>query len=299
MDKWLDLFCGAGGFSCGFLDKNNQFIGVDMWDIALETYRNNIHGETIQADMMQLDLTTIGKIDGLIGSPPCQPHSTANKHATHDTTLIKRYLEIRDALKPRWWVMEEVPGAAKYGLIEKGYIHFFKACDFGLPHVRNRLFAGNYPVPKKHPYKAFMIMTPKTMGMNKPGVPRPVWDRTNALITGMIKTPIAAMRGYYHGPDDKENIIRTATGLFPTICANSGNHVGSFQTVNNAKQAGLRTSINDIITPAFCAKIMGFPDDYAFSGNKTQQYKQIGNAVCPPVARAIWNAITTTTMRLF
>lgn len=38
-------------------------------------------------------------------------------------------------------------------------------------------------------------------------------------------------------------------------------------------------------------RIMGFPDDYIFLGNKGEQARQIGNAVCPPVARAIAEAI--------
>ena len=149
--KVLDLFCGAGGFSCGFLSKGNSFIGVDTWPIALETYRNNIKGEAIEVNVMDFDPTTVGRIDALIGSPPCQPYSTANRFGDHDPTLIKRYLEIRDISKPKWWVMEEVPGAAKTGLIPEEYVKYLKACDFGLPHVRNRLYAGNYPEPKKRP----------------------------------------------------------------------------------------------------------------------------------------------------
>jgi len=36
---------------------------------------------------------------------------------------------------------------------------------------------------------------------------------------------------------------------------------------------------------------MGFPEDYEFVGPKRYKYKQIGNAVCPPVSRAIAEAI--------
>lgn len=40
-----------------------------------------------------------------------------------------------------------------------------------------------------------------------------------------------------------------------------------------------------------CRKEMGFPDDYLFFGTKKEQYIQIGNSVCPPVAKAIAEAI--------
>lgn len=41
------------------------------------------------------------------------------------------------------------------------------------------------------------------------------------------------------------------------------------------------------VTVAEAAALQGFPVDYPWQGPKTIQYQQIGNAVCPPVARAI------------
>jgi len=41
------------------------------------------------------------------------------------------------------------------------------------------------------------------------------------------------------------------------------------------------------LMPLEAALLQGFPPDYRWLGNKTAQYRQIGNAVCPPVARAI------------
>ena len=42
--KILDLFCGAGGFSCGIdsLDDFDTVIGVDFDSNVLETFKNNI-----------------------------------------------------------------------------------------------------------------------------------------------------------------------------------------------------------------------------------------------------------------
>ena len=39
------------------------------------------------------------------------------------------------------------------------------------------------------------------------------------------------------------------------------------------------------------ARLMGFPDSYQFHGNETDQYRQIGNAVCPPLAKWIGQEI--------
>lgn len=45
------------------------------------------------------------------------------------------------------------------------------------------------------------------------------------------------------------------------------------------------------LTCRMVARIQGFPDDWIFTGSKTAQYRQIGNAFPPPVAKAIGEAI--------
>jgi DNA (cytosine-5)-methyltransferase 1 len=39
------------------------------------------------------------------------------------------------------------------------------------------------------------------------------------------------------------------------------------------------------------AAVQGFPASWRFAGRKTAQYRQIGNAFPPPVARAVGNSI--------
>jgi len=309
--KILDLFCGAGGFSCGFLDKGNTFIGVDNWEVALETYKNNIKGEIIKTDIMLLDLSTVGKVDILVGSPPCQPHSTANRFKDNDPKHIQKYLDVVNELKPRWWVMEEVPGAVKTGLISKHLQRFIKASDVGLPHVRNRLFAGNYPDIVKKQYNgekwfsddkkhsSAVIPTPQTNGIQFFGYERDRGYPAAENLKKMIKTPIAQMRGYYHGKEDKERMTVKLNQLLPTITAGAGCHCAvagdQFKLIEAAKSLlespDEPRSFGEIVTVDFCAWVMGFPEWYKFSGKKSEQFKQIGNAVCPPVSRAIWNAI--------
>lgn len=87
----VDLFCGAGGLSKGFLDAGyNVVLGVDYDESALKTFQNN-HGT---ATAMKLDLynhdnitcivdflkdNNIENLDVLVGGPPCQGFSYAGK----------------------------------------------------------------------------------------------------------------------------------------------------------------------------------------------------------------------------
>ncbi|MHA1892091.1 MAG: DNA cytosine methyltransferase [Promethearchaeota archaeon] len=261
--KILDLFCGAGGFSLGFADKRNKIIGIDAWQLALDTYEHNLHSkfktcETVNADINDLDAgdlaSVLETIDILIGSPPCQEHSITNRFRSHDSTLIEKYLEIKEILKPRIWIMENVPMAAQIleNLnVSKAFIRFLKAIDFGLPHVRRRLFAGNYPKPTKIKNYQFII----------------------------LPTPVAAFRGYGHGKEQRAIILEKCYQFtkenYPFLIDDDYD----------------KNVYSQVISPTFYKLIMGFPAWYEFLGNKTDQYRQIGNAVCPAVSRAIYNAI--------
>jgi DNA (cytosine-5)-methyltransferase 1 len=163
----LDLFCGAGGLSKGFLDAGYEVeLGVDVDKSALKTFEKNHQG----ASVLNIDLSVsenvdiisdyfISKnlnIDVLVGGPPCQGFSLAGPRDKNDkrNKLYYAMVEVARRLKPKAIVFENVPGILNlYGgkaakRISKdfediGYSIFSKILygpEFGLPQKRKRVF---------------------------------------------------------------------------------------------------------------------------------------------------------------
>jgi DNA (cytosine-5)-methyltransferase 1 len=163
----IDLFCGAGGLSKGFLDAGYKIlVGVDFDDAALKTFVNN-HG---QARAVKLDLNNhdnieilvdivneIGEsIDVLVGGPPCQGFSLAGKREEEDerNSLYLAMVKTASILKPKVVVLENVPGMltlydgkAKQRILqdfeELGYkmnVKVMYAAEYGVPQIRKRAF---------------------------------------------------------------------------------------------------------------------------------------------------------------
>jgi DNA (cytosine-5)-methyltransferase 1 len=45
------------------------------------------------------------------------------------------------------------------------------------------------------------------------------------------------------------------------------------------------------LTEVECAALQGFPEDYPFAGSRTSQYRQVGNAVPPPLAEVVCRSV--------
>ena len=124
--RLVDLFCGAGGFSLGFIREGCRVIFAnDIDDLCIETYTYN-HPEVSEDDVICGDIRKIvdsiedyidEDADIVIGGPPCQGFSSANKHhrVIHDprNELYKYYIKAIEKLAPKIVVMENVRGMLK------------------------------------------------------------------------------------------------------------------------------------------------------------------------------------------
>lgn len=119
MYKVLDLFAGAGGLSLGFLQTKQCEIPVAVENnrYARETYKRNHEGAEILGDIRDISdydefQRDYGKFDVVIGGPPCQGFSNANRQNSHivnqNNRLVKKYVEFIVNLQPKAFVMENV-----------------------------------------------------------------------------------------------------------------------------------------------------------------------------------------------
>lgn len=164
--KMIDLFCGAGGLSLGF--TQNGFItslANDIEACCVDTYAHN-HPDTPRENIVLGDINdVIADIDSLmrfkdvdvvIGGPPCQGFSMANRQRLIDdprNKLYKSYVKVLTIVRPKFFVMENVKGmlsAATQVLEDFQRIGYSVSCrvlnakDFGVPQNRERLiFIGN------------------------------------------------------------------------------------------------------------------------------------------------------------
>lgn len=160
--KIIDLFAGVGGLSLGFEQMGFEVVFANEYDSSIaESYVYN-HPNT---EMLVADITTIdfdmffnrfsGKIDVVVGGPPCQGFSQKGQRKTiHDERnfLFKYYVKLVEMVRPKYFIMENVPNllTAERGYFKKeindlfnkiGYqlnMGVLNAADYGIPQNRRR-----------------------------------------------------------------------------------------------------------------------------------------------------------------
>lgn len=170
----IDLFAGAGGLSLGLEQAGFDVLACVEYDpVHCAVHEFNFpRTEVLCADASQLGPERLyraaevgaikhgrndwdGEIDVIVGGPPCQGFSTIGKRLIDDTRnrLVFDFFRLVSTLRPKYFVMENVPGMAAGGhsAILSRFIAEFEAmgyavsseilntADYGVPQLRRRL----------------------------------------------------------------------------------------------------------------------------------------------------------------
>ena len=156
--KIIDLFCGAGGMTLGFVDPRfcggfTPVLAVDSDKPSIDTHAANFSGDTVHGsvEVWLADRPTVPKADVVIGGPPCQGFSLLNKNRHGDArrALWEPYLDIVAQSEAKMFVMENVSELYKSPELrqiedradEIGFTimaDVSNAADYGVPQTRKR-----------------------------------------------------------------------------------------------------------------------------------------------------------------
>ncbi len=304
---FADLFAGIGGFRLALEGAGGRCVFSSEWDkYSQQTYFANFQ-ELPAGDITQIPEESIPDFDLLTAGFPCQPFSTIGKREgfEHPTqgTLFYDVVRIVKHKQPKAFILENVEGLVshdggrtlstiintlacsvngQYLLADPenlGYHIFWKVLDaanYGVPQFRKRIFivgisSSEYPhipafeFPKPHKEKAYIGKYVETHlegyeiseHLQKTYIYK-LDDGRPEIIDPSSRVQVKTLVATYHK-------IQRLTGTF----------------VRDGK-TGLR-----LLSENECKAIMGFDPNFKIPVSRTQMYRQFGNSIAVPVARAV------------
>ncbi|MFX0207929.1 MAG: DNA cytosine methyltransferase [Candidatus Hodarchaeota archaeon] len=310
----LDLFCGAGGFACGFLQANprNQVVlAIDNDFQALQTYRANITAQVYKKNIQEVHACEILKLlddqtpDIIISSPPCESFSVANPNRQRSAynqlyadkigRLILDTIRIIIDLEPKVFLIENVPQLAstemkslilhefsrsKYRSIN---FNLLNAENLGVPSQRKRVFISNLELKSSNTTSSVSV-NDAFQSLPKPSVEminHELIPLSHKIARRISKTPPGGAIVYFKGSHRGtfRNFIRLqANQPSPTVMGKS-----RFIHPYDPRLCTVREH----------ARLMSYSDNFQFYGSIDSQYNQVGESVPPLMAKVVAQQVLT------
>jgi DNA (cytosine-5)-methyltransferase 1 len=300
--RFIDLFCGIGGFRIAFEKCGARCVFSSDWDkYSQQTYETNF-GERPHGDLRTVTDAEVPAHDILCGGFPCQPFSLAGvskkislgrAHGFDDERQGNLFFEIARILhhhRPAAFVLENVKNLAShdkgrtfeviYNTLteELGYTVHHKIIDAKpwLPQHRERIFLigfreptpFEFPVPPKCGPPLSSILDP--CPLDKYTLSDKLWQ----YLQDYAAKHAAAGNGFGCS-------VFQGTDVARTLSARYGKD-GSEILISQGEGRNPRR-----LTPRECARLMGYPESYKIEVSDSQAYRQFGNSVAVPVVTAL------------
>lgn len=312
----IDLFSGPGGLSLGFRRAGFRVLAnVEINRDAMDTYATHdsesIH---LNEDVRGISFSQFrGKVDVVIGGPPCQPFSVGGlqKGKSDKRDMVPEFVRALEEIQPEAFLMENVPGL----LFKKARTYFdnvlvrlsdcgyqlnwsvLNSADYGVPQKRKRLIVvGTKNSQLKFPSPSHGCGTdnPHLKALDVLGED-PIGESPNCPVK-FAKYPDLRPNPYaghiYNGggrpidPDGPCHTILASSGGYKTHWIDTANIAPEYHA---HLQAGGKPWDGEVpgarrLSVEECAIIQTFPTGMLFSGKRSSQYTQVGDAVPPDLA---------------
>lgn len=325
--RTLSLFSGAGGLDIGFSDAGFEIVeSVEVEEEFCKTLEQNSgEGKIFPKskvnciDIRKYSGKHLGKIDFIIGGPPCQTFSAAGRRSngvlgTTDErgTLFEEYVRLLEELSPKGFLFENVYGiiGARGGedwkgilqaFSEVGYRLYFRildAADYGVPQHRERLIIiglqeGEFAFPKPtHGPDSSEKLEFYTAGDALSGIKSKEEAESNRLSGKyahlLDEIPPGLNYSFFTEEMGHPRPIFAWRSKFSDFLykADPMTPVRTIKASGGAYTGPLHWE-NRFFYYEEYKRLQTFPDDYAINGTKKIAVKQIGNSVPPQLARIL------------
>jgi len=319
---YIDLFCGAGGFSLGFIKEGfKNIFSVDIEKSFCQTYKKNFPNHClIQEDISKLSKEDILKlvknseVDVIIGGPPCQGFSIAGNIGRKfiddpRNRLFKEFVRVVDIVRPKYFVMENVArlythnkNKTRLEIIEDfqklGYsveCKILNSADYGVAQIRKRvIFIGSkvrknilFPFPIVETYKNVKEAIddlPKLNSGESSSIPNhKAMKHTDQMLEKMKFVKDGGDR------NDIPKYLRPKSGDIRKYIRYDSKKPAI--TITGDMRKVFHYEQNRALSVRELARLQSFPDDFIFEGSSISAQQQVGNAVPPLMAQAIAKTI--------
>lgn len=310
--RFIDLFCGIGGFRLAFERAGAKCVFSSDWDkFSRQTYAANF-GEVPADDINDVDIAKIPRFDILCAGFPCQPFSIAGvskknslgkKHGFEDERQGNLFFSIAAILEhhnPRAFVLENVKHlkrhdkgrtfAVIYDTLQNrlGYDVKVKVIDAQsvVPQHRERVFLVGFKPSRSFEFPDFPAKGPRLGSILEPRVPDRyiLTDHLWNYLQEYARKHQAAGNGFGFGLCTRKSVARTLSARYYKD--------GSEILISRGSGKNPRR-----LTPRECATLMGYPRDFKIPVSDTQAYRQFGNSVVVPVVERIAKAVVRSLKR--
>jgi DNA (cytosine-5)-methyltransferase 1 len=294
--RTLDLFCGCGGMGTGLKQAGLDIVaGIDIWDCAINTYKQNHTHLAICKDLTKYTPEEFDHehnhgcpIDIITGGVPCQSFSIAGKRDPNDprSSLFMDFMKYLGYFNPKAFVIENVMGILSAKLADGGLvIDIIKTYLGNYNFAIMKLYASDFEVAQNR--RRVIILgirkdlniqpTEPPIHIPRPAVGSLLLDRSivpqkyylsQRALDG-IATKRAKARANGNGFGAQFIDVTKPCYTIPARYWKDG-----YDALVEYEDKTVRR-----LTEIELAKIQSFPDDYKFSGSKKDIIIQIGNAV--------------------